>query len=157
MHGFWLSWAKHPWGKHINSLMLNFLCWKLANRQEQQHNTSKSCPLGAQDYWVEWEVGSLSRSVKRNADIVCFFYHLSFLFLSSYCFTLNVQQNATTTMKPLLIVGGNFNLLICAFKEYLFFYMFTEGYHILIVSLELSLKLPFSTGWMLRQDPWNLS
>lgn len=76
-------------------------CCKLANRQEQQQNTSKPCLLGSRDYWVEWGVECLSRSVKKKSISFASFYHLSFLFSPSYCFTLNDQQNVTITMKPL--------------------------------------------------------
>lgn len=69
MHDLWL-----PWGKSIHQFFdCEFSCWKLANRQEQQQNTGKPCPLGSWDYWVELGVGCLSRSVKKNAKIVCFF------------------------------------------------------------------------------------
>lgn len=61
------------------------------------------------------------RSVKQNANVVCLFL-LSFLPLShsTTIFTLTSQQNATTTMKSLLILDGKLISFFCTFKGYMF-------------------------------------
>ena len=98
-----------------------------------------------------------SRSVKRNANVVCLFL-LPFLPLShsTTIFTLTSQQNATTTMKSLLILDGKLISFFCTFKGYMFSlsycyiiilpYLYLTAilsycYYILIVFFELSLKL----------------
>ena len=59
------------------------------------------------------------------------FYHSTTTFTHFYF----IPGNATTTKKSFLIVGRKLTSFFCIFKEYMFLFIFTKCYHILIVFL----------------------
>ena len=75
-----------------------------------------------------------SRTWLEHAHTLPFFfsfYHSTTTFTHFYF----IPGNATTSKKSFLIIGRKLTSFFCIFKEYMFLFIFTKCYHILIVFL----------------------